>query len=36
MQNEVGILVPDLFSFFKKAINKVKESGQDLSLNIFW
>ena len=35
-ENKVGRLVPDLFLFFKKALDKVKESGQHLSFNIFW
>ena len=35
-ENEAERLVPDLFLFFKKALNKVKASGHHLSLNIFW
>ena len=34
-ENETGRLVPDLFSFFKKALHKVKISGQHLSFNMF-
>ena len=35
-RNETGRLVTDLFLFFKKALCKVKASGQQLSFNIFW
>ena len=35
MQNEAGRLVPDFFLFFKKALYVVKESGIQLSFNIF-
>ena len=34
-ENEVGRLVPDLFLFFEKVLNKVKGNVQHLSLNIF-
>ena len=34
-QNEERIVVPDLFSFFKKALFKVKPSDQHLNFNIF-
>ena len=32
--NEAGRLVPDLFLFFKKALNEVKASGLELSFSI--
>ena len=35
-QNEVGILVPDLFLFFKKVLYNAKGSSQHLSCNIGW
>ena len=35
VENEVGRLVPELLLFFKKALYKVKSSGQHLSVNIF-
>ena len=35
-ENEAGRLVPDLFLSFEKALYKVKESGEHISLNIFW
>ena len=35
-ENEAGKLVPDLFLFFKKALDEVKTSGQHLSFNTFW
>ena len=35
-ENEVGRLVQDLFLFLKKALRKVKASGQHLSFNIVW
>ena len=35
-ENETGRLVPELFLFYKKAIRKVKASGQYLSFNTFW
>ena len=34
-ENEAGRLVPDLFLFFKKALNEVKVSGLRLSFNMF-
>ena len=34
-ENEVGRLVPDLFLLFKKALYEVKESGLQLSFNMF-
>ena len=34
-ENEAGRLVPDLFSFFEKALHEVKASGLHLSFNIF-
>ena len=33
---EAGKLVPEPFSFFKKALYKVKTSGKYLNFNIFW
>ena len=33
--NEPASIVPDLL-FFKKALNEVKVSGQQLSFNLFW
>ena len=36
LENEAERLVPDLFLFFKKALNKAKESGQHLNSNMFW
>ena len=35
-ENESGRLVPDPFFFLKKALYKVKASGQYLSFKIFW
>ena len=35
-ENEAGRLVPDLFLFFKRALFKVKASGQQSSFSIFW
>ena len=35
-ENLVGRLDPDLFLFIKKALCKVKASGQHLNFNIFW
>ena len=35
-ESEAGKLVPDLFLFFKKALYKVKTSGQYLTFNKFW
>ena len=35
IENVVGTLVPDLFLFFEKDLDKVKASGQHLSFNIF-
>ena len=34
-ENKAGKLVPDLFLFFKKALYKLKASGQHLRFNIF-
>ena len=34
-RNEAETLVPDLFLFFKKAINEVKTKGPQFSFNIF-
>ena len=34
-ENEARELVPDLFSFFKKALYEVKVSGLQLSFNKF-
>ena len=34
--NEVGRLVPDLFLFFLKTLNKVKTNDQHLAFHIFW
>ena len=34
-ENEAVWLVPDLFLFFKKALNEVKVSGLQFSFNIF-
>ena len=34
-ENETGRLVPDLFLFFKKALNEVKANGLELSFNYF-
>ena len=34
-ENEVERLVPDLFLLFKKAYYEVKESGLQLSFNMF-
>ena len=33
-ENKAGRLVPDLFSFSKKALNEVKASGLQISLSI--
>ena len=35
VENEVGRLVPELLLFFKKALHKVKSSGQHLSVICF-
>ena len=35
-ENEAGRLVPDLFLFFKKALYKLKASGQPLNFNMYW
>ena len=35
-ENEAGQLVPDIFLFYKKALYKIKLSGQHLSFNVFW
>ena len=35
-ENETGRLVPELFSFFKKALSKVNTRSHHLSLKIFW
>ena len=35
MKNEAGTLVADVFLFFKKALCKVKASGQRHDFNIF-
>ena len=35
-ENEIWKLVLDICLFFKKALNKVKASGQSLSFNIIW
>ena len=35
-EKQAGKPVPGHFWFFKKASNKVKVSGQPLSINIFW
>ena len=35
VENETGRLVPDLFLFFKKALNEVKANGLELSFNDF-
>ena len=32
----VGSLVPHPFVFFRKALYKLKTTGQDLSFDIFW
>ena len=34
-ENEAARLAPDLFSFFKKALYKVKSSGLQLGFTIF-
>ena len=34
-ENEGGSLVPDLFSFFEKALYEVKANSQELGFNIF-
>ena len=34
-ENEAGKLVPDCFSFFKKALYQVKASGLHLDFTIF-
>ena len=34
-ENEAGRLILDLFLFFKKALYEVKDSGLQLSVNIF-
>ena len=34
-KNEGGRLIPDVFSFFKKALYEEKASGLQLSFNIF-
>ena len=34
-ENDTGRLVPDFFLFFKKALCKVKASGQQLGFTIF-
>ena len=34
-QNEAGRVVPDLFSFFEKALYEVKANGLELSFSIF-
>ena len=34
-EKEAERLVPDLFLFFKKALYEIKESGLQLSFNIF-
>ena len=35
-ENEAGRRLTDLFFNFKKALYKLKASGQHISLNIFW
>ena len=35
-ENEIARLVSDLFLFFKKALYKVKASGNHLNFNVFW
>ena len=35
-ENEAGTLVPDLFCFYKKALDQVEASEPQFNFNIFW